>query len=274
MSLARRLATRRGGHPRRAAWGVGLFVVVTPVLYVTAVSWGHGEELFVALALVEAALLAAGSRPVRAGLVIGAAVAVKVLAVVGAPVVIAAGWRATWRAAAVTAAVVAVAYGPFLVLGDVQTFTFTWGADQGASTGAIGAVTGLSGWAMRIVQGGLAAAACTLIAWRRPVVPELAVAGALLARAATDPLPLPYYPAAATLLLALWAWTSPAATAPARTAVVLGSGALCAAMLAPLPDRPVWLWAPVGLGLLVVACRVERAAAHVPDVTCAPATTT
>jgi len=261
MRLARRTARRTGADPVPAAWAIGLVLAVGECVQI-ALEWGHPEEIAVALLLAEAALLQVSGRPVRGGALLGLAGATKLWAVIGAPVALL-GRRPRTIAVCAAAAlgVVAVAYLPFLLHGQVRTFEHVWNFDDQTILGWWGFRTGWSEWSLRAVQAGAAVLVGAAVAWRRPLVPELTVLGAVVARVLLDPFRLQYYLSPALVLIVLWAWTSttPGARRWRLPVAVLAVVVVQARAVLP-PDATWWFGCAMVLAGLVLALISERPA--------------
>jgi hypothetical protein len=218
---ARRLARRIGVPELPVQWALGAVLVPSGYL-AESVGAGHAEEVLLGLLLVNVAIDVGRGRWRVAGVLLGAAVGVKQWAVLGAGVLVhGRDLRGVVKAALVAAAVIALTYGPFFVWGDVRTFEFDW-----STLVVVSPLAGLSGWTLRLVQGGLAGLAGVVVAWRGRSSVLVPVAVAIAVRLLVDPLRLPYYNAPLVLLALLWLWTS-AAPALRRRAALLS-------VLAPL----------------------------------------
>ncbi len=218
---ARRVARWAGVAELPVQWAIGL--VLAPGGYLAeSTASGHAEEILLGLLLANVAVDVGRRRWWVAGVVLGAAFGVKQWAVLGAGVV-ARGrdLRGVVTSGFAAAAVVALSYGPFFLWGDVRTYEFTWAASTSMSP-----LAGLSGWGLRLVQGGIAGLAGVAVAWRGRSSPLVPVAVAVAVRLLLDPLRLTYYSGPLVLLALMWLWTS-AAPALRRHAALIS-------VLAPL----------------------------------------
>jgi hypothetical protein len=90
MIVFRMIATRRGA---RIGMLAGLLVAVSPVLFTISAFHGNTDPIFTMFALLSVYLLADRQRPGWAGLAIGLAVGVKIVAVVAVPSLLIYAWR-------------------------------------------------------------------------------------------------------------------------------------------------------------------------------------
>ncbi len=197
------------GAPRLAAqWGV-----VTPVVFLgvlaESIGIGHPEELFLGLALAHLVLLVRSASTVRGGALLGVAVAVKLWAVLGAPLVLLRrGWRPVVVVGVLSATIAAAAYGPFYLFGDARTFEFTWGSGL-QPFGIPLEHLALGGWALRLVQAAVVVAVTSAVAWWWPGTGLPAVLVLVATRIVLDPLLQTYYTIPFVVVGLLWAWTTP-----------------------------------------------------------------
>jgi hypothetical protein len=218
------LARLKGLRPDRALL-VPLLALLTPAS-VTAVNWGHPEEL-VGGVLCVAALLVAPRRPLLAGVVLGLAVATKQWALLAvAPVILAAPAGRRWRLLAI-AVVVAEALTLPLFVGNTAAFTHIGNEAAAAAPStrvaslwflvakphevwAHGALSTTFYDIPAVVSRGshplivLLSPLLTLVAWRRRGDALALLALVLLARCVLDPVDNEYYHA--PFVLALLAW--------------------------------------------------------------------
>ncbi|MDQ1682137.1 MAG: alpha,2-mannosyltransferase [Frankiaceae bacterium] len=182
---------------RRAAYELCLGVVLIWTCTPLASSYGHIEEMFLALMLVITASEVRRGHGARAGLWLGLALAFKLWAVVGIVVlVLAPTRRAALRAAVVAAIVGVLSYAPFVLRGHFRTFDFRWTLQRHVPMSYVLGSESPFDFRARFLQVALSCAVGLFVAirLRRDVravwlVPATAIAVRLL----TDPMLLPYY---------------------------------------------------------------------------------
>ena len=249
-----RWARAFGTSPLRARWGVGVPLVFLGPLS-ESIGNGHPEELGLGLMLAHLVLLAREGRAAGAGALLGAAVGIKLWAILGAPLVLLSRrWRTVLVSGVVTLACTLTAYVPFAALGEMNTFEFTWGGGP-APFGLEIPEAALGGWGFRVAQAVLVVLSVALVAWRWPGSGLGAVMTLVAVRVVLDPLLQMYYTIPFIVLVLIWLWTSGAV----RGAHALGFSALVlVAMLAPyLVDRTTRVMATHVL-LVGVAAAVVR----------------
>ncbi len=276
-ALARRLGVPAG---RRVA----LVWAEAAVLFPVDALWGHPEDAVAVALLVLAAVRLLDGRPVAAGWLVGAAVAVQPLVLLGVPVLVGAqGWRRAVpflvRSAVPAMLVVGIplvaAPGATLhALVDQPNFPHI---DHPTPWTALAPVLGGHGMGLAVAAGpgrlvALALAAATApLAWRwrhRRLGLAWLLAVALALRVVTESVLDPYYlwPALA-LALVVAAAAGPGALA--ATAVLTSAGSAMVEL--PMPWLVWWAVAvvtvvgAVGLAPAVVAVRRRRAVADPPD---------
>lgn len=230
LHLAGRWSDELDADARAARWGV-----VTPIVFfgvlAESIGNGHPEELFLGLAMAHLVLLARHGAAGRCGLLLGAAIGVKLWAVLGAPLMLVRrGVRPVVVTGVVSVALTAAAYAPFYLLGDVNTFSFTWGSGP-APFGLHLTSAALGGWGFRIVQSALVVLVTGIVAWRWPGTGLTPILALVTTRLLLDPMLHMYYPIPFIVVALLWAWTSPRrpglvgrlATWPAVLVAMVGS---------------------------------------------------
>lgn len=260
MWTVRRTGRLLGRDLLAGRWAVGL-VLALGGFAAEAIANGHPEEILLGLLLANAALSASQRKAGNAGALLGLAVSMKVWAAFGVGVLLLSRrWRSVLIGGGTAAALAAVAYGPFLLLGTVNTFHFSWGIARSASLlGHLGAVWGATDWQLRLVQGAAAAAAGLIAAWRRPGSPFGPVMASIAVRLLLDPMRLSYYSGPLITVALIWLWT----LAPPRLARIRLAATLAAPSLVLLPyllSPAITWWAGTGLllALLGVVLTVER----------------
>ncbi|MBD8058766.1 hypothetical protein IC607_07280 [Cellulomonas sp. JH27-2] len=207
---ARRAARASSTARITAQWGVGGLLVVGGLLSNAMVA-DHPEELVVALLCALAATYVTAGRPGIAALLIILATGVKQWGITCGGVLGAERRIRDVLLFGTVAAVGSVAlYAPFLVWGDVQTFSFRWPFPEHTWFEALPLFHGASGWSIRVVQGAASGLAGLAVARSRAGTPLLAILTAISVRLALDPLRLTYYWMAWAAVLAVWAWSTPA----------------------------------------------------------------
>ena len=208
LAMTRRFATELGAPSSAAAWGVGAPVVFLGVL-AESIGNGHPEEMLVGLLLAHALLAVRSRRPGTVGVLLGIATGLKLWGVLGAPVTLLGRKpRTVLVAGALGVAITALCYLPFQLLGDVNTFDFSWGAGP-APFGFRVPSAALGGWGFRVFQAGTVLLLGGLVAWRWPGVGFGVVLTIVTTRIVLDPLLQMYYPIPFIVVALLWAWTSP-----------------------------------------------------------------
>lgn len=260
MWTVRRTGRLLGRDLLAGRWAVGL-VLALGGFAAEAIANGHPEEILLGLLLANAALSASQRRAGNAGALLGLAVSVKVWAAFGAGVLLLSRrWRSVVIGGATAAALAALAYGPFLLLGTVNTFHFSWGIARSSSLlGHLGAAWGATDWQLRLVQGAAAAGAGLIAARRRPEAPFGPVMASIAVRLLLDPMRLSYYNGPLATVALVWLWTF----APPRLARLRLAATLAAPSLVLLPyliSPPLTWWAGTGLllALLGVVATVGR----------------
>lgn len=260
MWTVRRSGRSQGRDMLAGRWAVGL-VLALGGFVAESVANGHPEEILLGLLLANAALSASQRRGWNAGALLGLAVSMKVWAAFGVGVLLLSRrWRSVLIGGATAAALAALAYGPFLLLGTVNTFHFSWGIARSSSLlGQLGAAWGATDWQLRLVQGAAAAGAGLIAAWRRPGTPFGPVMASIAVRLLLDPMRLSYYNGPLATVALIWLWTfAPPRLARHRLAVTLAAPSL---VLVPyLLSPPLTRWAGTGLllALLGVMAAVGR----------------
>ena len=182
---------------RTAAYELCLGVVLIAACTPLATSYGHIEEMFLALMLIVAASEVRRGHGARAGLWLGLALAFKLWAVVGVVVFVLAPARRTAARALVVAGVLgALSYAPFVVGGHFHTFDFRWTVQRHVPMSYVFGFESAFDFRARFLQVVLSCTVALFVAIRlrhdtRAVwlVPATAIAVRLL----VDPMLLPYY---------------------------------------------------------------------------------
>jgi hypothetical protein len=206
-------------------------------------SYGHIEEMLLALLLVVAASEVRRGHGARAGLWLAIALSFKLWAVVGIVVlVLAPGVRVALRGAVAAVVGGAMTYAPFVLGGHFHTFDFEWTVQQHVPVSYVLGAGSLFDFRARFVQVAVASLVGLVVAIRLRhddralwLVPATVIAVRLL----PDPMLLPYYwtglVACFVIGVALTGWPPllRALTAIAVTAAVLTA----ALMLRDFPNR-------------------------------------
>jgi hypothetical protein len=242
--------------------GLGLVFALTGGLWLVSI-YAHPDDVMVTLLLVLAASRAAEGRYTLAGTVFGLAVGVKLWALVAVAVLLVrASRRDAVRSAAAAVATIAVVYGPFFVLGHVNTFHWAWQVEDPAPMNLVLATGTNFTWYLRLLQAGVAAAA-GLVALRSArggpnaiwLVPAAAIAGRLL----LDPRAMVYYypPLLLCLLLGQWAGSPLSTFGTTLTSLALVVPVIAIFVVATHTLGSLWV-AGFCLGVLVLATRRRR----------------
>ncbi|WP_258723178.1 glycosyltransferase 87 family protein [Cellulomonas sp. NS3] len=205
----RAVRTFTPGSALAARWAIGSAFVVGGLL-AEAVGAGHPEDVLVALVLAHAAHAASRGARVRAGVLVGVAAALKLWGVLGVPVLLVRrrpGDVMLGGSAALLT--VLVAYVPFVVWGEVNTFEFHWSVSPDSTLGLLGPGLEPPGWSLRLLQGGAVVLAGSLAASRRHGSVLGVVVVVVAVRLLLDPLRLTYYSGPLLVALLLWLWSSP-----------------------------------------------------------------
>lgn len=257
---AARAARTTGQCPRTASWAVAGGLLATGHVGAN-LFMQHPEEILLGLLVALAAVEVTAGRRTVAALLVVAATGVKQWAVTAGGVLVHRSVRATAASVLVVAAGLAVVYGPFLGWGDVRTDEIVWRYSPYSWAAAVPQVEQVSGWTLRVVQGGVAGLAGVLVTWRRWGSPLLAALVAVDVRLLVDPLRHSYYAGALAAVLLVWLWSAPV---PRRARLVV-TALLVVPTFAPIVPTAGW-WHLGTLVLLVLpwwCLRVERAARDV-----------
>lgn len=215
LHLAGRWARELGRDALRARWGVVAPLVLLGPL-AECIGNGHPEEVLLGLLLAHLLLLVRHGRATGAGVVIGLATGLKLWgALAGALVLLARRWRVLVVAGAWAVVLAAVAYLPFVLGGEVATFSFRWGTRLEPFGLSVDLGAFAAGWGFRVVQAALVVAASALVAWRWPGTGVGAALALVTVRIVSDPLLQMYYALPALVLALLWVWTAPGARSAA-----------------------------------------------------------
>ena len=167
-------------------------------------SYGHSEELLVTLLLLAGSRAVSERLAVRAGVLLGLAVTVKLWAVIGLCLMLGLATRRAFALSLATAAAVGVAcYAPFVLDPRFATFDYVWQVQLPAPVSAVLQDGSAFGYRERLVQVVLAATVGALLALRvrRGAPVWIAPLGLVAVRLLTDPVPIPYYWTSLTALL-------------------------------------------------------------------------
>lgn len=198
-----------------AAWAVGLALVTGGPL-TEALLNGHPEELATGLLLVLAGQQALER---RSFLPVALAGTSKLWGLLGVVVLLVgahwtvAGLRLFVARVGGLGLLVALAYVPFFLFGDVETFREVWLCDRYSPLGLLTGYVGPAPFAPRLGQMALSVAVGTAFVARRSR-PELVVLGVVCVRLLTDPLRQSYYWAELLLLVLVVAWSSTSSCGP------------------------------------------------------------
>jgi hypothetical protein len=169
---------------------------------------GHPTEALIPMLWVGAGLDARAGRWLRGGLLIGIATAIAPWAVLAAPTLLIGRPTVVARALAVTAAVTAAVYGPFVLTGHFALGDHVWPVGRLSLVHLLDPSLTTFPWAGRLLQGAAVAGGCAVIALALRARPEGVVLAPLMAavlRRLTDPLSFDYYwvPVATAAVIAL-----------------------------------------------------------------------
>lgn len=258
--VVRIVARSRTGEPSPAAeLAAGAAAIVAGFCWV-AVSSGQPFDAVVGALWVMTAVAATRGRPGVAGTLLGAACLVKLVAILGIPLLLLLpGWRR--RLTGVTSLAIAVAVGllPFVLFGDVGIFDHVWRVTSGSPMALVVETGTEFPWQLRALQAGIAVAGGAFVVWfmrrSRDVVWVAPLAIAVL-RLATDPVSYDYYWLAGAAV-ALVGLASVAASADVKTSLVMVAG-IYAFGLSLLLDGPWTEPARYALTLALVAFALTR----------------
>lgn len=260
---ARRWAAELGADLRRAQWGV-VAPMVFGGLLAESIGSGHPEEVFLGLLFANAALFAQQGKLARPGVLIGLATGIKLWGLLGAPILLIGRRPRVVVVGALSIVAIAVAcYAPFFLLGEVNTFDFTWGTTR-TPVSFVTAAWGWSDWALRLVQGAAVALVGCLVAWRRSGTALVVVLMIIATRLVLDPLFLTYYPGPFIVVALLWVWTSPVRMPMPWPVVASAAVPLTVVLPYVLPMMATTIASHAAIVAVVVAVLArERVDAHV-----------
>lgn len=212
------------------------------------ISAGHPSEVVVPLLWLVAAALARSGRSMAAAAALASSTGWELWGLLGVPVLLLApriDVRTIWRSAVGGIAVIAVLFGPFVLLGPFDMFSYQWTIRGNSLSHLLFPHRVLFPWPFRLVQAVLsvgAGAAVALLLRRSRDAIWLVPVAVCVVRLFTDPVLAAYYAAPPFLLLAVGIAFSVAT----RRFLVF---ALCLVMLNVLIDIPLSV---VTVGILVV----------------------
>ena len=226
---------------------------------------GHAAQMVVPVLWIAAARSAMAGRPFLAGSLIGVAAAWETWGVLGLVVVLCTRRPAPVKSALATVAVLAAAYGPFVVTGSFHMFAKTWTVSHRSLVDALWPGLDTFPWTLRLLQGGAALALGAIVAlrtrgtWYSVFATVLAVLGG---RLLLDPVLQPYYWLAPAGVLAVVAGRA------ARRGLYVhagGAAALAIWLVRLAPGTWVNGLVLVALALAVTAASARRRATPSPD---------
>ncbi len=234
-----------------------------------ATSYGHIEEMFLALVLVIAAGEAQRGHGARAGLWLAIALSLKLWAVVGLVVlVLSPRVRVAVRAGLVALLGALVTYAPFWWGGHFGTFDFRWTVQQHVPVSYLLGAESLFDFRARFVQVALSCVVGLVVAIRLRrdaralwLVPATVIAVRLL----PDPMLLPYYwtglVACFVLGIAMMSWPP---LLRALAGIALTAGVLTSVlMLRDFPQRALLTGLSIGAITVCLACARPRRTGNV-----------
>lgn len=250
---------RNGESSPLSELAAGVAAIVAGFCWV-AVSSGQPFDAVIGVMWVITAVAATRDRPLAAGALLGAACLVKLVAILGIPLLLLLpSWRRRLTAAGWVAVVIGAGLLPFLLFGDVATFDHVWRVTTGSPLSLLVVEGTEFPWQLRALQAAVAVtggAAAVALTRRSPDVIWVAPLAIAILRLATDPVSYDYY------------WLAPAAVAvigvasmapmvDMRTRVALAAGTYLLGM-SLLLDGPWTEPARYGLTLALVAFAVAR----------------
>jgi hypothetical protein len=210
------LVVERVVRPLSENWSVPLGVGAASVaalsgLTTTAITSGHPAELAIPLMWIIAAVLARGGSAATAAAVLAATTGWELWGLLGVPVLLLApriDLRTVARSALSGAAVLAVLFLPFVILGPFRMFSFAWTIHDDSLARLLFPDLRTFAWPLRLAQGALAIGSGAVVArltHRQPnaiwIVPLMVCA----VRLATDPVLALYYAVPALLMILIGA---------------------------------------------------------------------
>jgi len=128
---------------------------------------GHPAEAVTPLLWVLAALEARRGRTVRSGALVGLSAGLELWGLLGIPVLLLAPRvRDASKAIGTAIAVVLAQLAPFVLFGDFRMFDYEWHVARGTPLSVVLPVGTQFGWALRLVQAGIACGLGATLAWR------------------------------------------------------------------------------------------------------------
>jgi hypothetical protein len=177
----------------------------------TMLSTGHIAEGVIPLLWFQAARHARKGRYDRAGLLIALSAGLKLWGVLGIPILLlnpTFDWRKLLKAGAITAAVAALFYAPFVLFGEYNAFDYKWDVSDSSLIHDLSPDSATFTWQMRAVQSGVVVALGAALAlfgrgrlralWAVPL-------GIVAAKLLLDPIVFEYYTLSASVLAVLGA---------------------------------------------------------------------
>jgi hypothetical protein len=258
--VVRIVARSRNGKPSPAAeLAAGAAAIVAGLCWV-AVASGQPFDAVVGVMWVMTAVAASRDKPSVAGALLGAACLVKLVAVLGIPLLLLLpGWRRRVTGAVWAGGVVAVGLLPFVVFGDVGTFEHVWRVTSGSPMALVVETGAEFPWQLRALQAAVVVGGGATVVGlmkRSPDVIWVAPLAIAVLRLATDPVSYDYYwlAVAAVTLVGL---ASVATTVDVKTCLVMVAG-IYAVGLSLLLDGPWTEPARYALTLALVAFALTR----------------
>jgi hypothetical protein len=225
-----------------------------------AVSSGQPFDAVVGILWIVTAMAATRDRPAVAGTLLAAACLVKLVAILGLPLLLLVpGWRRRLTGTAWFAILVAAGLLPFVLLGDVGTFDHVWRVTSGSPMAFVVETGTEFPWPLRALQAAVVIGGGTaVVGLMRRSLDVVWVAPLALAvlRLATDPVSYDYYwLAPAAIAVVGVASMAPAAGLRTRLALVAGAYLLGMSLLL---DGPWTEPARYGLTIALIAFVMAR----------------
>ena len=241
----------------------GIELAVGVVTIISGIAWngvqsGQPVDAIVAVIWILVARAALRDRPVQAGLLLTVAAGVKLVAVLGVPLLLLLpGLRRRATAVAVMAAGATFLYLPFYVFGEANILDYRWPVHTGTLVSLIIPAGSEFPWLLRVIQGAIVVGGGALIVRGLKEMPDVVWLGPLalsLLRIATDPIKVGYYwLAPETCILVGIALLFPRLAAGERVAAVVLFFVMTFSFLIPvvgIASRYVIALAALGLGVV------------------------
>ena len=159
-------------RPVTAWWSVPLALVVATVaalsgMIAAAISAGHPAEIAIPLMWIVGAVLARRGAPFAAAAVLAATAGWELWGLLGVPVLLLAPRidpRTVWRSALAGIGVLAILFGPFVLLGPFHMFSFAWPIRTNSLAHLLVPHEATFPWPLRLTQGVLAVGGGAVVA--------------------------------------------------------------------------------------------------------------